>query len=274
MAYRGLRFSHLHAFRDVGAAAVGYEPSDSGAEPDFPADNLIDDRNGTLFQLDTVNGQPGVWVDLGANFVTGIDRLIIPANHDWEKLTVIESDGQNLDPVTRFLVDIAGITVTAGTLIDIEFDLASTERYLLLTSVGGTAHICSQLIYTKIVTLSVDPKLAGATDEKHANFTQLDQSTGRSPRVQHGPDQRVFRFEWDTPIPSADVVKMEALIADVGMQHPFYIDPPSYSTPPETDEPVLCVKFVRMPRSLVSVAVPKSGTLQKTYSWDLIECID
>ncbi len=67
---------------------------------------------------------------------------------------------------------------------------------------------------------------------------------------------------------------MEALIADVGMAKPFWLDPASFSTPPETDEPVLWVKFAQPPRSEQGDTVPGSGVRNKHFRLSMIESLD
>ena len=124
------------------------------------------------------------------------------------------------------------------------------------------------------MTLTVGPVLADAVDEKRANVTRLIQSTGLSPTIQNGPQQRYLEYEYEFALETTDLTKIEALVDAVGMSVPFYVDPASFSTPPETDEPALAVKFVEMPSSRLSVQVPMVNTRAKTYTLRLIESLD
>ena len=58
------------------------------------------------------------------------------------------------------------------------------------------------------------------------------------------------------------------------MHRPFFVDPASFSTPPETDEPALWMKFNAMPEANNSVLVPMVNARSKTYSLQLIESLD
>jgi hypothetical protein len=87
MAYRSPRFSYVHAAREVGVAAM--TPSHT-AHASFPIDNLIDDRASTLFKYAATQEDPYVDLDLGSGFDTGLNRLIIPANHNIESVQVYQ----------------------------------------------------------------------------------------------------------------------------------------------------------------------------------------
>ena len=76
MPYRAPRYSHLHAARDVGVAAIDLDGDAAAAG--FPIDNLIDDRQGTIFKTSTAVSGLNIDIDLGLGFVTGISRLILP----------------------------------------------------------------------------------------------------------------------------------------------------------------------------------------------------
>ena len=89
MAYRAMRASHVHAAREVGAAAITVSDT---AHTDFPEDNLIDDRAATRFMWSGSVVNPTIDIDLGSGPDTGLNRLIIPANHNIESITVQEDD--------------------------------------------------------------------------------------------------------------------------------------------------------------------------------------
>ena len=127
---------------------------------------------------------------------------------------------------------------------------------------------------TKIVEIGTGVALADSVDEKRDNVTRLQQPTGRLPTIQHGPQQRYIEYEYESPLSGADLTAMEALVAAVGMAYPFYVDPASFSTPPETDEPALAMKFAEMPSSSNSILVPMVGARSKTYRLQLIESLD
>ncbi|MEE9547421.1 MAG: hypothetical protein V3V65_07980, partial [Hyphomicrobium sp.] len=90
MAFRAPRYCHVHAARDVGVAGISL--STGSAHADFPLDNLIDDRAQTLFKFAASVVSPAIDFDLGANFVTGLQRVIIPADHSFTQARFFEAD--------------------------------------------------------------------------------------------------------------------------------------------------------------------------------------
>lgn len=273
MAYRAPRFSHVHAARVVGASAITLSPGT--ADADFPVDNLIDDRAGTLFKWSASQASPEIRVDLGASFDTGIDRLIIPSNHNVETLMVEQADNVGFTTNLETL-HASDTSPTPGTLYDSgTFDTAvSSRRFIRVHMLTTALFELPQIFLTKIVTLIIGPNLGDATDEMRANVSRQRQPSGISPTVQLGPQQRFIEYEYEPPITDADLTALEALIANVGMSKPFFVDPASFSTPPETDEPALAMKFDTMPESQNSIVVPQSGERAKTFELSLIESLD
>ncbi len=268
MAFRAPRFSHAHAFRERGIANLSL--GTGAADSDFPLDNLIDDRAGLLFKL-SATGALELECDAGA--LVGFDRIIIPAGHNIDEECLVEEDTANTFPTPTVL---ATFTPTTGVLID-EAITASTEQFLRLRIVNTTvAWEMSEVVLTTIVTLTAGPELENSTDEKEYNFTRLSYPSGVSPTIQHGAPQRSIQLEYPElgQQTASDLTKMEALIDDVDMNKPFWVDPASFSTPPETDEPVLWMKFARAPRSSNTILVPASGTRSKSFSLELIESLD
>jgi len=131
-----------------------------------------------------------------------------------------------------------------------------------------------QLILTKTVTLTVGPVLSDALDWKKPNISQLVQPSGLLPTIQHGPDQRVLEYDYQYRLSGADLTAMEAFIDYVGMHLPFFVDPASFSSPPETDEPVLWMRFAEMPQPRLAVDVPVTETRSKLFTLRLIESLD
>jgi hypothetical protein len=240
------------------------------AHTDFPIDNLIDDRAGTLFKFAGTNLHT-IDVDLGPDFDIGIDRLIIPANHNITWLRVREDSDSGYGSMQN-LKD--GVENVVGELIDLEFESASTERYIRVDFYASAQHYLSQLVLTKIVTLDVGPALADSTDGKIDNVTRLERNNGQSPTIQHGPQQRVIEYEYESPLEGGDLTAMEALVNSVGMHRPFWVDPAEFHATPGTDEPVLWMKFAEMPESRNSILVPMNGARSKVYRLSLIESLD
>jgi hypothetical protein len=275
MAYRAPRYSYVHAARDVGASAITVSHT---AHADFPKDNLIDDRAGTLFKWSASVGNPTIDINLGSGFVTGLSRLIIPANHNIESITVQDDDNASFtSPATLHAAD---TSINAGTLYDSgAFDTGNSTQQYIRIKINGTAQFyLPQIVLTKILELDIGPVLAEAVDEKQANITRLRQNTGLSPTVQHGPQQRILEYVYEYPLSDAgsstDLTDMEAFVDAVGMTNPFWVDPASFSATPATDDPVLWMKFAEMPRVRLSNRVPMVEDRAKTYELRLIESLD
>ena len=270
MAYRAPRYSYVHAARDVGADAITIHGSET-ADPDFPLDNLIDDRAGTLFKFSQSYVSPIIVIDLGAGpGTTGLDRVIIPANHNITSFRVIEDDAADMG---GFNILLANTDTTPGTLIA-ETMTSSAKQYIGVQMNTTDLFYMPQLILSKIVTLDVGPALEDSPDGKIDNVTRLERNSGQSPTIQHGPQQRVIEYEYESPLEGADLTAMEALVDSVGMVRPFFVDPASFSATPEDDEPALWMKFAEMPQSRNSILVPMNGARSKTYRLQLIESLD
>ena len=279
MAYRAPRYSYVHAAREVGADAITVSDT---AHDDFPVDNLIDDRAGTRFMWSGSVVDPTIDIDLLAGFDTGLSRLILPANHNVTSLYIEDDDNDGFSSPAALHASVGSpdTSPVPGTLYDSgAFDTGnSTQQHIRINIVGTLQYYVSQIFLTKIMTIGAGvakgPSLADSPDFFRPNITQLGQPTGLLPTVQNGPDQREFELSYESPLDGADLTAMEALIAAVGMHSPFFVDPASFSTPPETDEPVLWMRFTERPDSRNSILVPMNGTRSKTFRLGLVESLD
>ncbi len=273
MPYRAPRYSHLHAAQDVGVAAIDLDGATALAG--FPIDNLIDDRQGTVMKLAAAVSGLNIDIDLGANFVTGINRLIIPPNHNIDAITIVDDDNAGFaTPATLHALDTGP---TPGALIDIDtFDTgASTQQFIRITlGTGSKQYFLPQIFLTKVVTLVVGPNLRRAIDQQSANFARQIQPSGLSPTVQLGPLQRRLEYLYEAPIEGADLTALEALIDAVGMSRPFYLDPASFSATPAIDDPPISAKFEVMPDVIYAVDVASTGVRQKAFALSIIESFD
>lgn len=268
MSWRAPRYSHVHAAREVGVSAITLTVGTAHA--DFPIDNLIDDRAQTIFKFTGSVSTPTIIVDLGAGFDTGINRIIIPAGHNATTIRVGQDTAVDIPSISWLCIN---TDISGGAVASIDLT-PSTERFLqLVFSATGQFHL-PQLIYTKIVELDAGPNFEDSPDFYKDNFTRLEQSTGQSPTIQHGPQQRVIEYPYESPLSGTDLAKMEALIADVGMLLPFWVDPHSFAADPDADDPPIWMKFAEMPPSRNSILVPRSGTESKVYPVSLIESLD
>ena len=261
---------HVHAVRDVGASAISLDGDTAHA--DFPVNHLIDDRAQTLFKLAAAVANPKIIIDLGAGFDTGLDRLLVPSDHSIHiPIRVLEDDNSGFTSPTTLLSWTS--SQTPGQVIT-ESMTASSERYLVLETSGTLDLQVPQLVFSKTVTLDAGPKLEDDPDFFKANATRLEQNTGQSLSVQHGPQQRLIEYNYESPLEGTDLTKMKALVADVGMHRPFWVDPHSFAADPDADDPPIWMKFAAMPGSRNSILVPMSGNESKTYPISLIESLN
>jgi hypothetical protein len=232
---------------------------------------LVDERVQTLFAFADSYVNPWVVVDLGSDFITGLDRIIIPANHNIINLLVADADS---DSMSGYVTRLTATAVTPGTPIDLTFNSSvSGKRYIGVRFNGENLYYLPQLFFTKTETLTVGPDLANSADGYRANVTRLIQNTGLAPTVLHGPQQRVMEYNY-APIEGDDLATMEALIAYAGMDKPFFVDPASFSETPAADDPPIRMKFDDMPESRHTVLVPMSNAESKAFSLRLIESLD
>ena len=269
MAYRAPRYSYVHAAREAGVSAIDLD-GDS-AHADFPIDNLIDDRASTLFRFSGVVTDPNIDIDLGTE--TGINRLIIPANHNISSIKVWQDGDVNFG--TPWVCHNTDTSITPGVLYDSgEFDnLTQSQQHIRIDITGTLQFQIPQIILTKIKTLTVGPTLADSVDAKRDNVTRIVQNTGIHATIKHGPQQRYINYTYEYPLSSTDLATLEAMIDAVGMERPFWVDPASFSETPDTDDPPIWMLFREMPEPRLSVLVPMAGQESKTFQLELIESV-
>lgn len=272
MAYRAPLYSYHHALRDRGYGNVTHYGTLADG---YPIYNLYDNRNTTTCAFGTVYTDPWVQVDLGGTFDTGYNRLIIPANHNIATVKVEQADDAafTTNVETLHATDTgptAGYAYDSGT-----FDTqASDRRYIRVTFIGTSVYYMTQLVLTKMVSLSVGPDLASSTDRYVANTRQIVQPSGNVLSVQHGPHQRVLEYTYNYALTGTDLTALEGLITYVGLERPFFVSPASFSATPDVDDPPLMVRFSEMPQQKLSVAVPMNGSRAKIISLSMIEAVD
>jgi hypothetical protein len=242
MSWRKPRYCYLHAARALGVSAI---TANATVDTNYPVANLIDDRPSVRFKWTDAAADHTIDVDLGAGFVTGIDRLWIP-NHNITGAYVVQEDdnGSFTSPTT-----IGSGSMTSGTDLDKSLT-ASTERYLRLKITASGAWELGQLWYTTIVTTEAGPE-QGWVDELVPNVLQLP--SGDS--LQTDVDQQLYEFTYPLAgdAAAADLTSLEALIAAVSTYRPFLLDPP-YDT-----EALRIVKLTERARVRSNTLVPNSS---------------
>ena len=264
MAFRNFRFAHLHAARDAGITGLS---TNNAVDSDFPLDLLIDNRASVPMKFSATTTGHEIIIDRGSGTLAEIDRLVVPAGHNWSLEILIHSDDNSAFSSPSLLV-----SVTTATIIDETFT-ANNERYIRVQFVGSGRWETPELIFTSIVEPSEGPALAGVTDEVITNAAQFPKPDGSMPSIQYGPQQRRFEIAYARATGS-DMTGLDGLVEATGSMNPFFVDPPSYSTPPETDEPVRWMKMESDPVVRQSTFVPQEGTGYKDYQFAFRDYID
>jgi hypothetical protein len=276
MAYRAPRFSYLHPLRDLGPGAITL--NGGTADTEHGVEFMCDDRDSTFFQYSGAVDTPFIEIDLGTEYYNNaVDRIILGGAGSVATFYVQEDDNDSFASPTDLLGSVGSpVTPNGGTNLvkAVELETAQSERYIRLAIVGNGQWAISQLVFTNLETLTVGPNITDSPDGYRANVTRLEQPSGSSPTVQNGPQQRIITYNYENPLTGTDLTKMEALIADVGMTRPFWLDPHSFSATPDDDDRPLFVKFNDMPRTRNSILVPMVGEESKVFSLDLIEALD
>lgn len=268
MAFRAPRYMHLHMIRDD----VGIQGLTSAlpTEAAFPLDFLMDDRGSVPMTFAADTNTHFIIMDRGSGTLDSVDRIIIPPNHNLTGTAVIQSDTVDTFPSPTSVTTLTGLT--PGVQKDQSFT-GNTERFWRIAFLSAGKWEISEMYFTSTVTLVGGIDMREMADELQDNFIGLNQSTGVAPRVQTGPAQRIIEHDYRLQR-GDDLAKFEAFIARVGMTKSFFMDPASFSTPPETDEPALWVKFADPPLTPYDIAVPMNGIRQKRVLLRFIENID
>jgi hypothetical protein len=236
MAYRAPRFSYVHAARDAGAG--GITVSDT-AHADFPKDNLVDDRAATRFKWSGSVASPTIDIDLGhvlgAGFDTGISRLIIPADHNIESIYIEDDDSDSFSSP-------AALHASVGSP-----DTSPVAGTLYDSGAFDTGNSTQRYIRINIV--------GTAQYYLPQIFLTKIMTLTAGPVLEDTPD--FFR---------PNITQLA--------HSPFFVDPASFSTPPETDEPALWMRFSERPDSRNSILVPMNGVRSKTFRLSLVESLD
>jgi hypothetical protein len=245
MAWRNPQFAYLHAARDVGVASITPDGAFTGSSKAY----LIDDRPSVQFTWDgPAAANHTIDIDLGANWVTGLDRLYIP-NHDITSNWTLTEDTTS-DFATDPQVRGAGVC-SAGVDFDGPIGTPTEDRYLRIKFISSGAWSMGQLWISTTVTTTAGPE-QGWTDELIPNVIQFPSGDA----IQTDSDQQLFEFRYPVAgaAAAADKTNLEALIAAVSTYRPFLLDPP-YDT-----ESVKLVKMNERARVRINTLVPASGT--------------
>ncbi len=230
MAWRAPRYNSLHAGRDAGAAAIAVSPA---AATGFPVDNLIDDRAGSLFKFTSSGANSTIDIDRGAAGLEAVDRLIIPAGHNFTGTYDLEADDNAGFSSPTTLVSAATWTAN-GAQHDISFG-ANTEQFLRIKWLATAQWEVPQIVWTRVRTLVVGPNSIYG-DQLEDNTIHFVKLSGAIASLQLGVDRRRFQYEYRF-IEAADEAVFAAIWNQTKTVNPFWLDPAF------DDEAVIWMKF-------------------------------
>ena len=228
MAWRNTQYAFLHAARDAGASAITCANTFATTGP---KDFLIDDRAGSLATFTAAATDHYIQLDRGAGTLEEIDRIIIPAGHNY--------NGHNLrvrtDSASDFSVDpteiLAKTAISAATIIDLAMT-GGTEaqrkyRYVRIDDDDAESWNpeIPELILTRTRTLTRGPEPNWEDYPTH-NTLHFPKESGAIASLSLGADRRYFAFVYRNVKDSDDLAVFSELIAEVGTSRPFYLDPP------------------------------------------------
>ncbi len=271
MSYRKFQVYYNHFARDAAGLAGLSINASYAVESEFPLDHLIDDRQTTKTKFSTPETDHYIDIDMGVGFTGRIDTIIIPAGHSLDSVAI------DLLGDTTFAPTTSRATFTpsgTGIIKEDVNDGGATRRYWRLEFNTNGQHEIHGLILTLVKTFTVGFVLKGSEDFPQHNFLRLNQSSGISPTIQKGLPQRVMALPFENALRTTDLATMEDWIATAGMHRPFYIDPPSFSATPDTDDPAILFKFDGGdPLSAWGTTVPNREVEKKTFQLRLIESV-
>lgn len=261
MAFRNFQVNFVHALRHHGIGAVS---SVFAVDADFPLDYLIDDSATRTMRFDASLTGHKIDLDRGADFATAptFSRMIVPAGNNLTSNAKFRDDSvPTFDSPPAELGQIA-MTQDLGDQVDITFT-QPTQRYVRVIFQGtGLWHI-PELIYTEARTFTRGADLDDMGDTFIHKTIRIEHQSGAVSVVVRGPRHRLMAAKWHN-LSSTDLDILSDLIDEVGTSRPFYIDPPSFSSPAGDDEPA---RWVKLPEDIVkewATSIPGKGVKQQS----------
>lgn len=269
MSFRQIRVYYFNFVRD--GTGISGLVSNNTVDPGFPLDFLIDNRNTTKMKFASAESDHWINIDLGSGHTESVNHLIIPAGHNLNGEDIDLFSGASPSPTTPTRIS-GPVTIATDGVISISFS-GQTHRYWRLDFQTSGAHELPQFILSQQYTFDAGPNMRRAEDSFRHSFQRFEQPSGITPTLERGVRRRIMEVIFER-VQGDDLAAIEEWIATVGMHHPFWIDPWSFSATPDADDPTAPFKFDDQPEALMGVAVPNTEIETKRYELPLIQSND
>jgi len=256
MTWRNPSFAHLHAARDVGVAAITPDATFVAGDEKY----LIDNLPSIQFSWSNAAANHLIDVDLGAGFVTGVDRLWIPNHNITGDYYVYQDDNAGFSSATLR----GNGSMTSGVDLNDDGLTPTTEQYLRFIVTTSGAWSLGQLMFTKTITINerLQPNWPSYLIPDVLVYPNGDS-------LLLGPDRRFTEYEFrDVGSVAADLTNLEALVADVSIHKPFLLD-----TAYEADDggETLFVKLTEAVKATNDSSVPATHSRRKRVRLPMLE---
>ena len=270
MSWRNIQAYYENFTRDE--AGIAGLSSNNSVESAYPLDALIDNRWTTKMKFAAAAADHYIDIDLGADHSDTIGELIIPAGHSLDGIAMDLLADTTHPPTTSK----DSWTQSGSGVIKRSFT-AEAKRYYRLEMDTNGAHEFHQLILTNQKTFTAGPNWPKAPNRYRHSYIRFELPSGITPTLQTGTRRRVLQVDFplvDDQDATNDLATLRAWIEAVGMHHPFWIDPPSFSATPDADDPATPFKFDDEPDSEWGLIVPLNGIDAQAFTLPLIESVD
>ena len=225
MSVRDFRFMYHHSMRAAGAANI---TASHAMAAGFPVDHLHDNRAGALQRFNAAAANQNIFWDRGAAFalLPSLDRLIVPAGHNWDSAGTIEIE-EDTDSTFDETISLTLNPVNPG-FLDATIPTPLTKRFVMINWPNATIlWEATQLMLTNTLTFTRGSDLGVLRDTLIDNVDTFEKPSGKAPSLVRGVSQRRFVPIYRA-LNGADLVNMEAFVAEVGTHAPFWVDPPQF----------------------------------------------
>ena len=263
MSYRNPRWCVLHAAKDAGVSAITVLSEDAN----FPKENLIDDRAGSVFKNASAAVQTIV-VDRGAGTLEAVDRIFFPNPGNLELgtggWTLEAADDSGFTTNLTSLVASGTIQLPGSTTPVSEEFTSNAQRYVRFTSASSVILVIPQLILSKVRTTERGPAADWRGPTPRSNVLAAEKSSGAVAHFQRGPDRNEYRFEYRRVKETDDLAALDALFA-AGEASVFVFDPP------DTTDPSILATVARRERQNDHPAPAGISGRRLLYEFELLE---
>lgn len=159
----------------------------------FPKPYLYDRDIGFLFKGASTPANFYITIDQGASLSYEVDRLMIPAGHNLDGLSLKLQ--YSTDNFAADINDAVAWTQSGSGLIDKTFT-AQTKRYWRLNIASpAAAPELAEMFLTKAVPFIYNPEFGGPVGKKR-NVDRTESRAGLAQKIKNGEARRTYKYAW------------------------------------------------------------------------------